>query len=62
MYFDLFDFVFLILFLGCDYTIGVHGIGIVNALEAIKVFNTFESLEEFKNWAIDPGRIKLVYL
>lgn len=45
-------------FVGCDYTIGVHGVGIVNALEVVKVFNTFESLVEFREWATDPGRIK----
>lgn len=43
---------------GCDYTLGVHGIGIVNALEAVKAFDTFESLFELKQWATDPGRVK----
>ncbi|KAK1934034.1 putative Rad2 endonuclease [Babesia divergens] len=36
---------------GCDYTEGVHGIGVVNALEVIKAYPTFEDLYEFRRWA-----------
>ncbi len=32
------------LLLGSDYTGGVKGIGLVNAMEIIKVFNTFDKL------------------
>lgn len=32
----------------------------VNALEAVRVFNTLDSLVEFKEWCLDPGRIKYV--
>lgn len=46
--------------IGCDYTPGVNGIGIVNALEAVKVFNTLEGLMELKEWATDPGRVQYV--
>ncbi|UKJ89765.2 hypothetical protein MACJ_003019 [Theileria orientalis] len=36
---------------GCDYTNGVRGIGVVNALEVIKAYPKFEDLQEFKQWA-----------
>ncbi|BAM42014.1 uncharacterized protein TOT_040000390 [Theileria orientalis strain Shintoku] len=36
---------------GCDYTNGVRGIGVVNALEVIKAYPKFEDLHEFKHWA-----------
>jgi DNA excision repair protein ERCC-5 len=39
------------LLLGSDYTDGVKGIGIVNAMEILKVFNSFEKLHQFKKWA-----------
>ena len=35
------------LLLGSDYTEGVHGIGIVNALEIV---NAFQDLAEFRDW------------
>ena len=41
----------LALFLGSDYTLGVKGIGIVNAMEIVNAFETIESLERFKLWA-----------
>ena len=40
------------LFLGSDYTKGVKGIGLVNAMEILKVFDTIDKLKnKFKNWA-----------
>ncbi|KYO03494.1 putative DNA repair endonuclease [Plasmodium gaboni] len=39
---------------GCDYTIGVHGIGIVNALEIIKAFPNFEDLKILKDIVSNP--------
>ncbi|CRG95414.1 DNA repair protein RAD2, putative [Plasmodium gallinaceum] len=41
---------------GCDYTTGVHGIGIVNALEIIKAFPTFEDLKKLKDIVSNPFR------
>lgn len=41
---------------GCDYTIGVHGIGIVNALEIIKAFPNFEDLKILKDIVSNPFR------
>lgn len=41
----------LALFLGSDYTLGVKGVGIVNAMEIVNAFETIESLERFKIWA-----------
>ncbi|GIX65359.1 XPG N-terminal domain-containing protein [Babesia caballi] len=38
---------------GCDYTPGVRGIGVVNALEVIKAYPTFDELYEFRSWATD---------
>jgi DNA excision repair protein ERCC-5 len=42
------------LLLGSDYTGGVKGVGLVNAMEIIKVFTSFEKLEQFKKWAKLP--------
>ncbi|XP_053993518.1 uncharacterized protein LOC128884270 isoform X2 [Hylaeus volcanicus] len=47
------DIILLAMLLGCDYTVGVSGIGIVNALETIRVFPDMESLKEFREWATD---------
>ena len=44
----------LALFLGCDYTDGVSGVGIVNGMEIVDGFRTFESLYRFKEWAQRP--------
>ncbi|CAA9986789.1 DNA repair protein RAD2, putative [Plasmodium knowlesi strain H] len=46
----------LSLLCGCDYTIGVHGVGIVNALEIIKAFPTFEDLKKLKEIVSNPFR------
>lgn len=42
------------LFLGCDYTPGIHGVGIVNAIEITNAFNSVEGLARFKVWADNP--------
>eukprot|EP01113_Clastostelium_recurvatum_P013511 TRINITY_DN17174_c0_g2_i6.p1 TRINITY_DN17174_c0_g2~~TRINITY_DN17174_c0_g2_i6.p1 ORF type:complete len:600 (+),score=166.58 TRINITY_DN17174_c0_g2_i6:40-1839(+) len=39
------------LLLGSDYTLGVHGIGLVNAIELL---NEFHTLENFKAWVLNP--------
>lgn len=39
------------LMLGCDYTEGVKGIGIVNAMEILKIHEEFGGLERFTKWA-----------
>lgn len=41
-------------FLGCDYTIGVKGIGIVNAMEIVNAFESIQALERFYDWAQKP--------
>ncbi|XP_953184.1 endonuclease (xp-g/RAD2 homologue), putative [Theileria annulata] len=43
---------------GCDYTNGVKGIGIVNALEVIKAYPTFEDLYDFRDWATSDLSVK----
>ena len=49
----------LALLLGSDYTDGVHGVGIVNAMEIIKAF---DSLDEFatwtRSWSDDAPRVQ----
>jgi len=46
--------ILLALFLGSDYTLGIKGVGIVNAMEIVGAFETLESLERFKIWAEMP--------
>ena len=41
----------LALLLGCDYTTGVHGIGIVNGTEIVKVYDGLEGLRRLYVWA-----------
>ena len=41
----------LAMLLGCDYTPGVHGIGIVNASEIVKVYKGFQGLAKLYMWA-----------
>ncbi|KAF8822914.1 XPG N-terminal domain-containing protein [Cardiosporidium cionae] len=48
------DLILLAVLLGCDYTVGVKGVGAVNALEAIKAFSNLEQLREFRKWAESP--------
>ena len=44
------DLVFLALLLGSDYTEGIVGIGIVNAIEILSVYPHLSDLKEFKDW------------
>ncbi|KAH0476025.1 MAG: uncharacterized protein KVP18_004997 [Porospora cf. gigantea A] len=46
----------LAMLLGCDYTTGVRGVGIVNALEIIDAWPTFEDMFELRQWASDLAR------
>ena len=46
--------IYLALFLGSDYTVGIRGVGIVNALEIITAFDSIEALKRFKEWAAAP--------
>ncbi|UKK02759.2 hypothetical protein MACK_002856 [Theileria orientalis] len=43
---------------GCDFTNGVRGIGVVNALEVIKAYPKFEDLYEFKHWATSDCNVE----
>lgn len=40
----------LALLLGCDYTLGVRGIGIVNAMEIVNAFTGSNAMVEFREW------------
>lgn len=44
----------LALLLGSDYTEGISGIGIVNAMETIATFPSIEDLKAFKQWIDTP--------
>jgi DNA excision repair protein ERCC-5 len=44
----------LALLLGSDYTEGISGIGIVNAMETIATFPTLEDLKSFREWLESP--------
>ena len=37
-------FVIFAMLLGSDYTVGINGVGIVNAMEILKIFDTFDKL------------------
>lgn len=39
------------LFLGSDYTLGIKGVGIVNAMEICTAFENTDALKRFKMWA-----------
>jgi len=41
----------LALFLGSDYTLGIKGVGIVNAMEIVEIFDSIEGLKRFSEWA-----------
>jgi len=40
--------IFLALFLGSDYTMGIRGVGIVNAIEIVTAFDNVEALKRFR--------------
>jgi len=42
----------LSLFLGSDYTLGIRGVGIVNAVEILTAFEDVSGLKRFKEWAL----------
>lgn len=44
----------LALLLGSDYTEGIHGIGIVNAVEVVHAFPGESGLEAFRKWVLSP--------
>jgi DNA excision repair protein ERCC-5 len=44
----------LALLLGSDYTEGISGIGIVNAMETLAAFPTIDDLVSFKDWLDSP--------
>ena len=46
--------ILLALFLGSDYTMGIRGVGIVNAMEIVTAFDSIEALRRFKEWAEVP--------
>ncbi|KEP66622.1 UNVERIFIED_CONTAM: XPG N-terminal domain-containing protein [Hammondia hammondi] len=46
--------ILLAMLLGCDYTLGVKGIGIVNAVEVLRAYPSLESLRSFRAWAEAP--------
>ncbi|KAK6588302.1 hypothetical protein RS030_6746 [Cryptosporidium xiaoi] len=43
----------LALLLGCDYTVGVNGVGPVNALEILKAYPELDDMILFKNWSLN---------
>ena len=46
--------IMLSLLLGCDYTDGVKGVGIVNSMEIVGAYKSFDSFLRFKEWADKP--------
>lgn len=46
--------VMLALFLGCDYCLGIRGVGIVNAVEIVDAYSSIDALARFKKWAAAP--------
>lgn len=51
---DRYKLILMALFLGSDYTVGIKGVGIVNAIEIIRSFDSIEALQRFKAWAELP--------
>ena len=49
----------LSLFLGCDYTDGVKGVGIVNGMEILAAYKDFDSLIESEG--LKPGQKDQIY-
>lgn len=43
--------IYMALFLGSDYTLGIKGVGIVNAMEIVTAFDNMSALRRFKLWA-----------
>lgn len=53
------DLITMALFMGCDYTPGVHGIAAVNAIEIINCFGSSEEdLARFRSWVDINTQIK----
>jgi DNA excision repair protein ERCC-5 len=48
--------IYLALFLGSDYTLGIKGIGVVNGMEIINTFDDYPSLLRFKDWAMQDDK------
>ena len=46
--------ILLAMFLGSDYTLGIRGVGIVNAIEIVTAFDSIQALKRFKEWADVP--------
>lgn len=44
----------LALLLGSDYTEGISGIGVVNAMETLAAFPSYDDLKEFRAWLDSP--------
>ena len=51
--------IYLAMLLGSDYTAGVRGIEIVNAMEVVNAFPGVEGLVEFKNWCYSIATDKM---
>lgn len=49
--FDRNELISLALLLGCDFTVGVRGIGPVNATEIVRVYSGIDGLTRFRQWA-----------
>ena len=45
------------LLLGSDYTDGVRGVGVVNALEILRAFPTESDLVALRNWIYTPDNL-----
>lgn len=49
------QFILLALSLGSDYTAGIEGVGVVNAMELVSAFRTVDDLKAFKQWFDTPA-------
>ncbi|KAH8585203.1 endonuclease [Cryptosporidium sp. chipmunk genotype I] len=52
------QFYILAILLGCDYTVGVNGIGPVNAVEVLKAYPELEDMILFQNWSMNKFQDK----